>query len=109
MTQPGSVQMQSLDENGTLAGSTSDEPFASLNPLSKRGKSGTLAAASAVSHSRVAARGRESPDAVEMQLSVGRVAAASAQLADDDFSDFVGAEDAPGTAARMWCASLSNC
>jgi hypothetical protein len=103
VTQPMTVQMQPLNENGSLARASSEEPFASLNPLSQRGKAGGGAAA-AGTRSRAPARGgRESPDAVEMHLTGGSHAegvAADARLADDEFSDFVGAEDASGATQR---------
>jgi hypothetical protein len=97
VTNPVSVQMQPMNEQG------SEELFSSLNPISQRGKGGGVAgggAAAAGSRSRTQVRGgRESPDAVEMQLAASSVASgggASAQLADDDFADFVSAEEAPG-------------
>ena len=98
VTQPVSVKMQPLNENGSLAREPSDEPFASLNPLSQRRKAGGGAAAGTAGRSRVAARGgRESPEAVEMQLTAARGSTSDTQIADDDFSDFVGAEDPLGT------------
>ena len=98
VTNPVSVQMQPMSEQG------SDEMFASLNPISQRGRGGGVAGGGASSagssRSRTQVRGgRESPEAVEMQLASSASASgggASAQLADDDFADFVSAEEAPG-------------
>jgi hypothetical protein len=93
---PVSVQMRPLNEQG------SDEMFADLNPVSQRGKVGGGAAAGS-SRSRTQVRGgRESPDAVEMQLAVGGAGSgegASAQVDEDDFADFVSAEEAPAAGA----------
>jgi hypothetical protein len=66
----------------------------------------------AVARSRAVARGgRDSPDAIEMQLTGGSYAggaAAHTQLADDEFSDFVSAEDAPGAIIALLSPACSS-
>ena len=105
VTSPVSVRMQPLNEQGSLTRSPSnnDDQFAALNPLSRRGAGG--AAAAGASRSQMSPRGgRESPDAIEMQLTAGgRVSggAAAVQLQDDDFSDFVGAADESAAGAAL--------
>ncbi len=107
VTNPVSVQMQPMNEQG------SEEMFSSLNPISQRGRGGGVAgggaAAAGSSRSRTQVRvGRESPDAVEMQLAASSVGSgrASAQLADDDFADFVSAEEAQGPGTRECSNSI---
>jgi hypothetical protein len=94
--------MRPFNEENNSASSPTEEPFASLNPLSQRGKA-RGGAAPAASRSRPAFNEkRDSPDAVEMQLSAGNsygAAADGVQIADDEFSDFVSAEEAPVSGA----------
>ncbi len=113
VTSPVSVQMQPLNEQGPLTRypSNNDDQFAALNPLSRRGTGG--AAAVVASRSQMSPRGgRESPDAIEMQLTAGgRVSGggAAAQLQDDDFSDFVGAADESVSGAVLYVCRRSSC